>query len=112
MPASALGHGAFPFWDASFVHQYWASAELYQAQLCRDFFSFFFFYLFFLVYVLVCFFKNKDDLAVISGPVLWLYGLVALLAMLPEQGPASSPFDLCCFRRGSPLPGSLVSAGR
>lgn len=38
MPASALGHGAFPFWDASFVRQYWASTELCQAQLYSDFF--------------------------------------------------------------------------
>lgn len=59
MPASALGHGAFPFWDASFVHQYWASAELYQAQLCRDFFSFFFFYLFFWCTCLFAFSKIK-----------------------------------------------------
>lgn len=54
MPASALGHGAFPFWDASFVRQYWASVELYQAQLCRDFFFFFF------KHVACLFFKNKD----------------------------------------------------
>lgn len=51
MPASALGHGAFPFWDASFVRQYWASVELCQAQLCRDFFF----------KMCVClFFKNND----------------------------------------------------
>lgn len=73
MPASALGHGAFPFWDASFVCQSWASTELQQAQLCRDSF------LFFWVYVLMLF-RTKDDLAVIFRPVLWLRRLVDLMS--------------------------------
>lgn len=56
MPASALGHGAFPFWDASFVCQYWAFMELYQTQLWRDIYIFFF-----NACVLGFFFKQRSD---------------------------------------------------
>lgn len=75
MPASALGHRAFPFWDASFVCQYWAFMELYQTQLCRDIYFFFF-----NACVLGFFFKERSDK--ISrwhlGASPWFYGLVPL----------------------------------
>lgn len=93
MPASALGHGAFPFWDASFVRQSWASTELCQAQLCRDFFFFFAFL------NVVCLFFICKDLIKWSccglRAVHWRYGVVN---SPPAHRTALSCPVLCCLQ--------------